>query len=188
MGGTIGYFHAWYLWWHGCKLDNYAMWGISFVGWSRLGKLLEFFGGFTVVLDLVGPNRLRELGHRFQLLSRLLTKLKRGIDKLARTVAWSTLLTDDRPGLVNLIQIGLLCLAWSSFSIFHKGSLATAADYSDVLVIALLVTLSGVFRFFLVPFSNFLSKLFDRKEPAHPLRWVAFILFVVGFSFDLLGG
>lgn len=39
---------------------------------------------------------------------------------------------------------------------------------------------------FCVPVSRGLAWLLDRTQPAHPLRWAAMVLFVVGFHFDLL--
>jgi hypothetical protein len=37
-----------------------------------------------------------------------------------------------------------------------------------------------------LPVSRFLAFLLDRTRPAHPARWLAFVLFVVGFHFDFL--
>jgi hypothetical protein len=37
-----------------------------------------------------------------------------------------------------------------------------------------------------LPLSRGLAFLLDRARPAHPARWVAFFLFVVGFHFDFL--
>ena len=39
---------------------------------------------------------------------------------------------------------------------------------------------------FCVPLSRGLAWLLDRAKPAHPLRWIAVLLFVIGFHFDLL--
>ncbi|MCA1604302.1 MAG: hypothetical protein LC775_02190 [Acidobacteria bacterium] len=37
-----------------------------------------------------------------------------------------------------------------------------------------------------LPVSRGLAAVLDRSRPAHPLRWLAFSLFVIGFHFDLL--
>jgi hypothetical protein len=44
----------------------------------------------------------------------------------------------------------------------------------------------AVARGLLIPVSDGLTKAFGGKRPGHPLRWIAFVLFVVGFGLDLL--
>ncbi|MFF0723077.1 hypothetical protein [Micromonospora sp. NPDC003816] len=40
--------------------------GLSMVWWGRIGKILQFLGGLTVVFDLLGPERLRRWGDRLR--------------------------------------------------------------------------------------------------------------------------
>ncbi|SED59742.1 hypothetical protein SAMN04489727_8519 [Amycolatopsis tolypomycina] len=54
----------WMRWWAGEKVDGAQLWGLPMLVWGRIGKGLQFAGGLTVVLDLVGPERLRAFGKR----------------------------------------------------------------------------------------------------------------------------
>ncbi|MEU8818749.1 hypothetical protein [Actinoplanes sp. NPDC048796] len=52
------------LWRSGDPMDPAALCGYSILWWGRLGKILQFAAGLTVVLDLAGPERLRGIGQR----------------------------------------------------------------------------------------------------------------------------
>ncbi|WP_285607226.1 hypothetical protein [Actinokineospora globicatena] len=52
------------LWLSGKQTSGATLWGLSMVWWGRVGKLLQFLAGCVVVLDLVGPERLRAVGAR----------------------------------------------------------------------------------------------------------------------------
>lgn len=54
----------WVRWWSGEKVDGAHLWGLPVLAWARIGKGLQFAAGLTVVLDLVGPDRLRAFGQR----------------------------------------------------------------------------------------------------------------------------
>jgi hypothetical protein len=56
---SIGYLTAWSLWMDGEQLTTYSMWGLPFIWWARIGKLMQFAAGLTVLLDLAGPERLQ---------------------------------------------------------------------------------------------------------------------------------
>lgn len=60
----IGYLEAWRLWIGGQQPPSDAvLWGVmSLRWWARTGKIAAFVGGATVILDLVGPERLRQFG------------------------------------------------------------------------------------------------------------------------------
>ncbi|WP_243789891.1 hypothetical protein [Saccharopolyspora gloriosae] len=75
----VGYWEAWSLWWSGVKLEDFAMWGLPFLWWARIGKLLQFAGGAVVVLDLVGTDRLLRWSHTVQRFSKTV---------IAATKAW----------------------------------------------------------------------------------------------------
>ena len=50
---------AWNLWWSGNQLTDHTLYGVSILWLSRAGKLLTFLAGVTIVLDAIGPERLR---------------------------------------------------------------------------------------------------------------------------------
>jgi hypothetical protein len=92
--------------------------------------------------------------------------------------------------LLSLFGVGfLLARRWRRES-GHKergGVLWYAAKAPFFIVAAVPVGLwVAVSRGLLVPLVNGLSTIFDRAQPGHPLRWGAFVLFVIGFQFDLL--
>jgi hypothetical protein len=53
---------VWSSWWAGRSTQNLYVLGLSMLWWGRIGKYLQFLGGLTVVLDIVGPERLRSIG------------------------------------------------------------------------------------------------------------------------------
>lgn len=71
---VVSYWEAWAQWWAGNKLETLTMWGVPMLWWARVGKLFQFAGGLVVVLDLVGPERLRKLSERTR---QLRVRLKR---------------------------------------------------------------------------------------------------------------
>ncbi|SMD16204.1 hypothetical protein [Lentzea albidocapillata] len=52
------------IWFSGKQTSGATLWGLSMVWWGRAGKLLQFMAGCVVILDLVGPDRLRAIGAR----------------------------------------------------------------------------------------------------------------------------
>ncbi|MGH3661923.1 MAG: hypothetical protein ACRDT1_12460 [Micromonosporaceae bacterium] len=52
------------VWSAGRPTSNVTLWGLPMVWWGRIGKLMQFAAGCVVVLDLIGPDRLREVGER----------------------------------------------------------------------------------------------------------------------------
>jgi hypothetical protein len=64
---------AWSQWASGHTLHEQAMWGLKMLWWERIGLFLEFLGGATIIVDIVGPQRLRacaQVVRRFRLLTR----------------------------------------------------------------------------------------------------------------------
>ena len=63
MSGTITYLDAWSQWFAGREVDpQLRLWFMSILWWGRVGKIAAFLGGLTVILDLIGPDRLRTWG------------------------------------------------------------------------------------------------------------------------------
>ncbi|MFI5615445.1 hypothetical protein [Amycolatopsis sp. NPDC051903] len=68
--------HAWREWLAGHDTAQLRVFGIAILWWGRLGKTLEFLGGLTVVIDLLGRTRMAAFhttlrNRRTQLISRL---------------------------------------------------------------------------------------------------------------------
>ncbi|MCG5464853.1 hypothetical protein MED01_003112 [Micromonospora sp. MED01] len=54
------------LWIAGKETSDIHIFGLSMIWWGRVGKLLQFLGGLVVILDLIGPERLRNWGTRIR--------------------------------------------------------------------------------------------------------------------------
>lgn len=54
-------------WLSGQKLgENTALYGLSVIWWARLAKVGTFLAGFTLILDLVGPERVRKVSRELR--------------------------------------------------------------------------------------------------------------------------
>ncbi|MFC7616749.1 hypothetical protein ACFQV2_28130 [Actinokineospora soli] len=54
-----GLLDAWAQWWAGKDTKDLTLAGVRLLWWGRGGKLLQFAGGLTVAIDLIGEARLR---------------------------------------------------------------------------------------------------------------------------------
>jgi hypothetical protein len=63
---AVNYFDAWALWAEGSEhLRTMSMWGIPIYWWGRIGKVMTFLAGGTLVVDLVGPERMSKVYTRY---------------------------------------------------------------------------------------------------------------------------
>ncbi len=53
---------AWREWAAGNDTLDLVLWGLEIRWWGRIGKMLQFAGALTVILDIVGPQRLIAFG------------------------------------------------------------------------------------------------------------------------------
>jgi hypothetical protein len=53
---------AWKLWFDGESLIEYTLLGKSILFWGRVGKVLQFMGAMTIIVEIIGPSRLRVFG------------------------------------------------------------------------------------------------------------------------------
>ncbi|WP_433038610.1 hypothetical protein [Actinomycetospora sp. CA-053990] len=63
---SIGLGEALSVWFSGQKLDGMALYGLSTVWWSRIAKIATYAAGLVVVLDIIGPERIRAYGRRLK--------------------------------------------------------------------------------------------------------------------------
>lgn len=197
---SVGYWQAWDLWLHGVKLDNYVMWALPLVWWSRIGKLLQYVGGTVVVLDLIGPERMVQISHK---LKRIPRALLRWTNRQARNDPVGYFIIMCTSGLLfSLIPIGIAvgftakrCGLWdqrcqlSSVTSAVEAFLrlpALHADFAVFMIVGLFEAMLILSTIWIVPF--LLAKVFAVGRRANLARWIAFALLTVGFHFDLLGG
>ncbi|MEU5695443.1 hypothetical protein [Actinosynnema sp. NPDC020468] len=219
VGGHVGKavgepLRLWGRWLSGEKVDDARLWGLPMLVWGRTGKLLQFAAGLTVVLDLVGPERLREFGNRLRppswrrLADRLDEPVMTGVtlflagyllllvgsDVVHPPQAVSPVITGLVRGPAGVTGV-VLCFVSIGFVALRRLTRIREDEGAPPLMGYLLVlVVSGVpmlawiavTRGLLIPLVNGLARAFDRTDPGHPLRRVAFVLFVVGFGLDLL--
>ncbi|MFI0470303.1 hypothetical protein ACH347_40090 [Saccharopolyspora sp. 5N102] len=243
MMRDVGFWEAVGLWWAGGKFEEITMYGLEMKWWARIGKYLQFLGGAAVVLDLVGPARLRQLKERSQLFSNALNKIEKFIhkrvdrlssdlnpDDLYRDSAWGKFRAEtraaeksdqrDRPssswgdrlssswrdrlntlvklwaGFVVLIVLTIGFLVTDvTLAEFVGNAFQPVSDLRSVVqniravaVLALAVVVLPVSIVWSVMVLVYLLiRSLSGENPGHPLRWLAFILIVIGFHLDLLG-
>ena len=187
------------------------------LAWGRLGKVFEFVAGLTVVLDLIGPDRLRTFGGRlrgqswrqfadrmdgpvmagtavillsYNLLFLLFVFTGNAMADLGVSPALLFGPAGAVAALLSLLGVGFLLLRTvrRRYDRQGRGGILRHAERLPTLIVGLvpIVLWVGLSRGLLLPLVNALARAFDRTRPGHPLRWSAFVLFIVGFQFDLL--
>jgi hypothetical protein len=86
-----GFGAVWTAWSSGHPTTTITFCGLPMLWWGRVGKLLQFVAGLTVVFDLFGPERLRAVGaHAGDRLAALRAEVKerRAANRLIRLEQW----------------------------------------------------------------------------------------------------
>ncbi|WP_248960266.1 hypothetical protein [Sphaerisporangium perillae] len=99
----ISYLDAWALWLDGRSTLGDDLFGLPMIWWGRGGKIAAFAGGLTVLLDLLGPERLR-YGPR------LARKIMIGIGAVTMfaLVLWLAIIVLAVMGVIALLLWGLV--------------------------------------------------------------------------------
>ncbi|WP_143168800.1 hypothetical protein [Amycolatopsis australiensis] len=174
----ISYWEAWQVWWSGKKLDDSTVFmQLSTVTWARIGKLLEFAGGLTVLLDLAGQDRIQQYVR-------------------AATIAFEGLLDWEIRRFVSFVD-NFARTVWIVAEVSMMAALATALNSQIitvttivlgviVILINLLNLLTRQTMLVILLIAPALIYLLKGERTWHPVRWLAFLLFLIGFHFDLL--
>ncbi|MFI9847808.1 hypothetical protein ACIHFD_63100 [Nonomuraea sp. NPDC051941] len=166
----ISYLEGWGMWLDGRSTLGNDLFGVPMVWWGRGGKIATFAGGLTVVLDLIGAERLRAAGQAMRL-------------RRQRVRRRSLFGSED---LFNAIR-GLIMLgAFVALLFGHriKGSWAHAISFLGAAVVCVVVY-PLVFMAVQAGMAAIAATL-DRPMPAHWIRVAAVATVVLGFHFDLL--
>lgn len=157
----ISYFEAWGMWLDGRSTLGSDLFGMPMIWWGRGGKIAAFVSGFTVVLDILGPDKLREFADRVR---RVDPKRARDVERNSMvglaTFSVGTVVT-------GLLLVGLVALQLA----IVLAVLLVAATYSRAAL------------------GRVIWKIADLIEDPRPARWwrfLSFLVFIVGFHFDLL--
>jgi hypothetical protein len=167
----LSYFEAWQLWMSGKSTIGNDLFGIPMIWWGRGGKVVAFLAGLTVVLDAVGPERIRrwsESRRDFEL-SRSKAWRRAFHVTLAFVGAWELF---SLPVYWNFPMTNEVRLAWQTVS----------AISGLVMVLCLTAVTPQVARSSVRLF----ARLLEKPVAESVIRWSAIVLFVIGFHFDLL--
>jgi hypothetical protein len=186
---TVTWLQAWWHWWHptaGMALGDLILWGYRILWWGRLGKLMEFMAGMLVVVDVVGPTRLKAFGDSMH--SWFDTRAT--FEKVRRLVAWRNDSVSNDLKVTGLFCFLIIAIAASVIS--NNGAFAYfAVGLFLYLFSAVFIALGGLLAFV----SGWLLDSILIEPMAWILRhsdaerWVkalSAILILVGFHFDLL--
>ncbi|MDI2029859.1 hypothetical protein QFW96_14605 [Saccharopolyspora sp. TS4A08] len=170
---AVGYLEAWSLWWSGAEVKGFAMWSLPVLWWARIGKLLQFAGGAVVIIDLVGPERFKQLSNR-------MGRSKHRLDLRVRLLLHFA---------VMCVIAGLIMFAIVADFVRRALSYEVAASYDaaaslwlSLAFVPILIAANQAHRVV----SGF-SKIVALGQHGNAWKWVSFVLIVVGFQFDLLG-
>jgi hypothetical protein len=167
MGATISYVDAWAAWLGGGQPPGDATMGFMTIRWwGRAGKIAAFVGGATVVLDLIGPDRLREISARSEKRSR------RAVSSPVRKFA---------PLFVLLV---LTASGFTAAVLTFPNSREVATVFALLAVLVTLLVVSVMMTRVLV--LQLLADAFANERSELVVHWAAVALLAVGFHFDLL--
>jgi hypothetical protein len=190
--------HAWHEWLLGHDNRHLSVFGIAVFWWGRIGKTLEFLGGLTVVMDLLGRERM-EVFHatlrrrRARLFARF-RRDRRIDDETARVSAVSSESAILRGFVIGgMVAMGLFLVAGNHYAGATGGDMPLPVLVLFVAVAA--PTLGGVAGFLAYFAGLLLLELFvvmtlgqlkTREGLVSRLKWTGLWIFVVGFSMDML--
>ncbi|GAA1454206.1 hypothetical protein [Nocardiopsis tropica] len=152
---------AWNLWWSGQQLTEHSIHGMSVLWAARTGKLMAFLAGCTIVLDIIGSEKL---------------------------IAWSKQ-AGENPRLKRVVVGTLFVLGTgfglvSEFFAWRRGGFESPIyDTRWTLTICLVaVLLGGNSR----RLAGWLGAALAREGIEKWVRWIAVPLFFLGFALDYL--
>ncbi|MEK6441858.1 hypothetical protein [Pseudonocardia sp. T1-2H] len=210
MAGTITWWDAWRLWFSGQEVDTQLRLGPwSILWWGRVGKIASFLAGATVVLDLIGHERLRRIGEtlpkpnparnlgyflvgeNFELFDWRVTPdptarlYKDGVPvpiKLSPRAKATSLVLAILSVPVTLTVLVLLPTSWWIDIILALPVYCVTFFVVGLIFSSVVATIVSIPAFLLLSVARTLAS----KTPGQALRYLALVLLVTGFHFDLL--
>jgi hypothetical protein len=170
---SVGYFEAWSRWVDGdAGLRDAELWGLRILWWGRVGKFAAFLAGMTLVMDIIGPERLRQFSERYMRRH----QVRRGFTWMVGVAAaagvflvWAVFF----PGTVRVLGVDLITVSSTGVTA------VTAAIALAVSLVLLAPVLLNVLR-------RILIHVFENDALARTTQIDSLVLFTAGFHFDML--
>ncbi|MGW4488082.1 hypothetical protein ACWEOE_30075 [Amycolatopsis sp. NPDC004368] len=184
--------HAWHEWLAGHDTAQLRVFGVTVLWWGRLGKTLEFLGGLTVVIDLLGRQRMTVVH------AALRDRRQRLVDRLRRRPVPARPAREE--GLRVAWWVGTIVMGLFIFVATHY-AYAPPGDPMPAGVVVLFIAVAaptlggfvvggGGYLVGLLLVEGFvvttLGQLPTREGLESRLKWIGLVVFVFGFSLDLL--
>jgi hypothetical protein len=191
------------------------MWGHRLLWWGRIGKIMEFAAGLSIVVDILGPQRLTAIGdslHDWFSFDAARARVAKRVNQFPRALPhWVGRVAEIALGLIGVV--GFILLIHACVATMAKGDpdgsiLTSFASTLPFVAISILLFLAGfrmvVFLFMIsidlvLPLTVFAIGTIVDGAVIEPLAWVlrlrdadrwikiaAAVLLVLGFQFDLL--
>ena len=173
MNPLQSWLHAWSLFFQGYDMRESCLWGIEVLWWGRIGKLLSFFSGLVIVLDIIGPDALNRATERSR---EGLSSVRNGVAAIFAVVATSV-----------IVGAAVWAVVQHPYNPPTDGVLADNPDNASTnpwLLLVLLVGGSAAASLWAVWRGVFWVLHHDRVPRV--ARIASMLLFVVGFHFDML--
>jgi ABC-type bacteriocin/lantibiotic exporter with double-glycine peptidase domain len=143
------------------------MMGWPIYWWARVGKIAETVGAASVLIDIIGPERLKEWAKRHR-------------RRVSVWQQWTVFLT--------ILALSLLTGFYFRSLFGNLGVNARVVGILTMLVqVVLLSLVVNVITAVTPKVITAVLNTLDRDRPAHVWRVIAFALLLIGFSFDILG-
>ncbi|MDB6060743.1 MAG: hypothetical protein JWM78_846 [Verrucomicrobiaceae bacterium] len=208
----LNWIQAWEQWRTGAQLSNATLWGLSILWLGRAGKIAEFIGGATVILEIIGPDRIREastyllalitvkdIRARLANVSGWLHHFYFPHDRAAavreRKITWQEIRGEPLLYLSTLLSLITVTFAWI-YSPIATWWLNLLLAFILIYVLQLLIApvIAAVSSFLILCITGLLALIIIK-----PLAWVlalptlntavkiiAFLCLTIGFHFDLM--
>ena len=174
MDPLEAWLEAWSRWFEGDPtLRESVLWGLKILWWGRIGKLAAFLAGLVIILDIVeaiiGPERLRRVTERS---GERLRNEDSGLQTLYAAV-------------VGIIVLGLA--TWAAILHPYNSSDELPGEPStNPWFVLILVSGAGIAFLMWLLINKSLIWVFEHNRVAWAVRVISLVLFVFGFSFDML--
>jgi hypothetical protein len=170
---NLGLLEAWALWGQGEALNGMSLWGIPMIWWGRAGKIAAFLGGLTVVLDVIGPDRIREFGVRVKG-----ARPERHLMRIEPVLG----ILGGVAGIIGFLWALAVWLNLFEPSATLENPIVRAGG--AVMSVLTVVLSPPILRGAVLGF----GVLLENKRTERVIRWAGVMLLVGGFHFDLLAG